>query len=77
MAKRVLAVVGVSSGEVAVGQHDHPRPQGAQQMVGVGGLPDSVGAERGVDDGAGTACHQGQDPGQGVAGAALVATTRW
>ena len=63
----------VSGGEVAVGQHDHPGVQGAQEMVGVGGFPGPVGAEGGVDDGAGAARHQGQHPGQGVAGAALVA----
>jgi hypothetical protein len=65
----------MAGGEVTVGQHDHPGVQGAEQIVGVAGLPDPVGAEGGVDDGAGATRHQGQDPGQRVAGAALVAAT--
>ena len=62
-----------AGGEVAVGQHDHARPQAAQQRRSVGGLPAGGRAEHRVDEGAGAAGHQRQQPDLGVAGAAVVA----
>jgi site-specific DNA recombinase len=59
--------------EVAVQQHDHACPQAAQQARCVGGLPARSGAEDRVDEGAGTARHQRQQAGLGIAGAAVVA----
>jgi hypothetical protein len=64
----------LAGGEVALGQHDHPAPQHTEQVTGIGGLPDPVGAQRRVDDRAGAAGHQGQNPGQGIAGVPLVTT---
>jgi hypothetical protein len=62
----------VAGGEVAVGQHEHARPQAAQQLRSVGGLPAGDRAEDRVDEGAGAAGHQRQQPGLGVAGAAMM-----
>jgi hypothetical protein len=60
-------------GEVPVGQHDHAAVQGAQQVPGIAGLPDAARAERGVDDGAGTARDQRQHADHRISGAAEVA----
>ncbi len=59
--------------EVAVGQHHHASTQAAQQAGRVGGLPAGGGAGHRIDEGAGTARHQRQQAGLGIAGAAVAA----
>jgi site-specific DNA recombinase len=63
-----LAVV-----EVAVQQHDHARPQAGEQLPGSGGLPAAGGAEGRVDDAAGAAGGQCQQPQQRIPRPAVVA----
>jgi hypothetical protein len=48
--------------EVPVGEQDHPGAQAGRQQRGAGGLAVGHGAEHGVDDGAGAAADQGQEP---------------
>ena len=61
----------VPGGEVAVGQHDHPGAQAAQQPRGVGRLPEAGRPEHDVDQRPGTARHQCQQPQLGVPGTAV------
>ena len=57
--------------EVPVGEQDHARVQAGEQARGVGGLAAGDGPEHGVDDGAGAAADQDQQPQHRVAGGAV------
>jgi hypothetical protein len=57
--------------EAAVGEQDHARVQAGEQGRGAGGLALGHGAEHGVDDGAGPAADQDQQPQHRVAGGAV------
>ena len=57
--------------EVPVGEQDHSRVQAAEQARGAGGLAFGYRAEHGVDDGAGAAADQDQQPQHRVAGGAV------
>ena len=59
--------------EVPVGEQDHARVQAGEQCRGAGGLALGHGAEHGVDDGAGAAADQDQQPQHRVAGGAVLA----
>ena len=58
-------------GEVPVGEQQHPRPQAPQQTWGVTGLPDPIGAEYDVDDGAGAARDYREQPHHRIPGTAV------
>src|SRR6266545_4158192 len=58
--------------EVAVQQHEHARPQAAQQPTGIAWLAAAGGAVGGVDQAAGAAGHQGDQAQQRIARAAVV-----
>jgi hypothetical protein len=59
--------------EVAVQQHEHAGSQAAKQLPGVAQLAGGGGAVGGVDEGAGAAGHQRQQPQQRIPRAAVVA----
>src|SRR6266704_2562779 len=59
--------------EVAVQQHDHAGLEAAQQPTGIAWLAAAGGAKGRVDDRAGAAGHQGQQPQQRIPRAAVVA----
>ena len=65
------AVIQVAAAKLRSASTIIPARAGAQQIVGVAEFADPVGAEHGVDDGAGAAGDQGQHADQRVPGAAM------